>query len=342
MCRWLHADISMQQSDNLTVPLFIHNRVLQSYEEKVVDRISETYLSRKLINQLDKEDKSNLLDRVRKSADYNKFLQTIDLRLYFGELMQLFKRQLEGATLQSLLKGSKQETSLRLFSELYLLLGSIFRNMHNSMFDQLSDKGFLLFLLNWFAKADLSKIQLFNPQNDGIVKLLGILASFLYQRISSMDDVEFASEKQGFTPKELELIVLTLNSLLYEIIAQNTLVSTQLHQLEDDCVLLLNDLYNKNFRSKLIDPKLFEMPKLNGQLLALTFDNGTLLERLLKAVPFALDFESRLLKLRACIKEDKQRFDRDLYQDEEHDHDFTVEIRRGHEFNDAFHQCYRL
>lgn len=67
-------------------------------------------------------------------------------------------------------------------------------------------------------------------------------------------------------------------------------------------MLLLNDLYHKNFRTKLILPKLFEMPKLNDELLTLTFDKGTHLEKLLKAVPFALGFENRLLKLRECIR----------------------------------------
>ena len=273
----------------IAVSLYIHNRVLRAYEHSLVTRISESYLPRKLINQLDREDTNDLIDRVRKSTEYGKFLSTIDLGLYFGRLLKVFKQQLKLSTLKMLLGGSSdQHLTIKLFSELYLLLGGILRNMHSGAFEELNDRSFLMFLMGWFAKENLTKLEFYNPKNESVVRLLEILISFMLQRVASMDDVEFVSKDKGFSVEELECMVGMLNSLTLELVQQNSYGSNSNTALQENTVRLLNDLYHKNFRTKLHNPKLFEMPKLNEELLTLTFDKGTHLERLLKAVPFAL------------------------------------------------------
>lgn len=112
------------------------------------------------------------------------------------------------------------------------MLGNIFRNKHYGVFEQLVDRKFLMFLVDWFSKEDLSTLQLFNPKCQAAVRLLEIMVRFLLQRISSMDDVEFSEADKGLRPQELELIVRMLNSLIYELVEQNLFSSSLNQQLE--------------------------------------------------------------------------------------------------------------
>jgi hypothetical protein len=58
----------------------------------------------------------------------------------------------------------------------------------------------------------------------------------------------------------------------------------------EEAILLINDLYQKNFRINLINPKIFELPRLNEELVGMVFDSNTHLEKLLKSVPFSFQF----------------------------------------------------
>jgi ubiquitin-protein ligase E3 C len=66
------------------------------------------------------------------------------------------------------------------------------------------------------------------------------------------------------------------------------------------------------------------------------------IELMLKNFPFAFRFGSRVRKLGEFIKGDKLNHDRSLFSQEEIDPDLIIEVRRGHEFLDAFERCYEL
>ena len=64
------------------------------------------------------------------------------------------------------------------------------------------------------------------------------------------------------------------------------------------------------------------------------------LESMIKSFPFAFRFETRYKKLKQFIKTDKLNYDRTLFLQEEIDEDLIITIRRGHEFLDAYHNCF--
>lgn len=72
------------------------------------------------------------------------------------------------------------------------------------------------------------------------------------------------------------------------------------------------------------------------------FGSDSGLEVFLTALPFAFQFENRLHKLRSCIAQDMLHFQRDDPQDLYEDDMAKIVVRRGYEFNDAFHRCYGL
>lgn len=83
------------------------------------------------------------------------------------------------------------------------------------------------------------------------------------------------------------------------------------------------------------------MPALSNELKNLKFTGDTGLEIVLKSIPFAINFESRLHKLRNLIEIDQTNFERDIYGEEEDDDRMNVEIMRGNEFSDGFAKLFR-
>lgn len=81
-----------------------------------------------------------------------------------------------------------------------------------------------------------------------------------------MDDVEFVDPNKSFQKDKFMGIVEFLNGLVYELIKGGEKEGKEHKELRGSAVLLINDLYHKNFRTKLLPSKIFEVPKLNNEL----------------------------------------------------------------------------
>lgn len=60
-------------------------------------------------------------------------------------------------------------------------------------FQQLMSKDFLLSLFDFFKMIDIKEVDLMRDRNWSVVCLLEIFVRYLYQKLISMDDVEFSS-----------------------------------------------------------------------------------------------------------------------------------------------------
>lgn len=83
---------------------------------------------------------------------------------------------------------------------------------------------------------------------------------------------------------------------------------------------LLTNLHKKCLRTRKVEPERFVSSALSAALQGFLFGKGARrVEMLLREVPFAFSFESRMRKLREFVKADKGNYDRSLFLQEEVD-----------------------
>lgn len=142
------------------------------------------------------------------------------------------------------------------------------------LFSQLTNKHFLLSLYLFLSNAKLSKFDFTHENSSCLISFIRFFVKYLLVFVTSMDDVEFIDAHKSFQKDVLAGIVVFLNTLVYELIRQNGKKKMEVEdeqgvarELRESAVLLINDLYHKNFRTKLLPNKTFEMPKLNHELI---------------------------------------------------------------------------
>lgn len=130
------------------------------------------------------------------------------------------------------------EVMIRNLCTLYLLLGDIFCNKHKVQFQQLMSKDFLISLFNFFSMIDIQQVDLMRDRSWSIICLLEIFVRYLYQKLISMDDVEFVNSE--FTKNELLEFVKFFNILVYQLVMQSAKLLNKSTQLQEFSIKLLN------------------------------------------------------------------------------------------------------
>ena len=229
--------------------------------------------------------------------------------------------------------SDKYENTLYSLCLTYLLLEEIFRRTHTQIFGRLNNIETITELFKLVERIDLAKTDFSHKNRD--MALVQLFAVTTYHRFVELDDTEFLDEKTSFSRGQLNSVIRLLLKLTVILVKKG--INNQIFEYT---TLLVNDIYKKVFRTRVITTKVFEADNLDQFLENFhpTKKESENIQTLLKAIPFAFSFQARLSKLREFIKKDKKNFPRILHQDEAYDSDHTVEIRRAHEFEDAFNQ----
>jgi len=261
---------------------------------------------------------------LHRSTEYSRFLATIDPKLYSDKLLRILNELLMAGDGE--LKGNAV-AMLESLADIYTKILVLFRESFSSSLNSEASHQLVSILFGMLKDADM---RVSRTVSRALGKLLELFVVLLEREFKLMDDYEFATA--SYPPPVMRNIIEFLLKHLGRAVLEQERVrdgrpSPHLQYFSE----LLANIYDKNFRTKLLDPAVFIADvQLNRLFQECRFDerqNG--LFKQLENIPFVINLEFRYMKFLESM--------RDGYVPM-HEVNGLVTIQRDSEFISAYNQ----